>query len=238
MMQNNNKTLNTNFRKPERVFVWTNSRSLGTIFFKCLSFVPYTQIFYEPYSTAVQLGPERVIDSKNKYYKDAISRYESMKFDFSNLPSIDETRFDSYTSTMESVKKHIEAPVADGVQTIFCKELACMILNNLDQIPKGCRHAFLIRNPYRVLPSWKEMMRSMLRYSKDRMEQVDFRDMPRHHVPAQYGYVEMLELFNYLKEQSNDAPIIIDADDLQNNTTSILKQFLEHFGMPYQDSVV
>ncbi len=215
---------------PQCVMVWTIPRNLATVFFKCLSFVPETRIFYEPYIAAFQARYE---DNNDE------TILKATEIDSSKLPYDEGKWFDNYKLSMESINKQLEETV-DNIQTTFCKDMSSVIINHLDMIPKGSRHAFLIRNPYRVLPSWKDKIaRNILMYDEDQIEQVDFRTMrisQAQYVPHKYGYGETLELFHHLMQTSDELPMVIDADDLQNNPASVLKQFLEHFNISYNDS--
>ena len=209
--------------------VWTIPRNLATVFFKCLSFVPDTRIFYEPYLGAFQVRYE----CKNEQIISTSTGIDSSKLPYESI------WFDNYKVSMASIKKQLEEPV-DNIKTTFCKDMSSAILDHLDMIPKDCRHAFLIRNPYRVLPSWKDkIVRNVLMHGEDQIDHVDFRDMTRcqaQYVPPMYGYGETLGLFHYLKQNCDELPIVIDADDLQNSSASVLKQFLDHFDIPYKDS--
>ncbi|XP_072043175.1 uncharacterized protein [Amphiura filiformis] len=47
-----------------------------------------------------------------------------------------------------------------------------------------------------------------------------------------------LKLLKYVQEHLDPNPVILDADDLQNNPSSILSQFCQTVGIPYSDSLL
>ncbi|XP_072051969.1 uncharacterized protein [Amphiura filiformis] len=92
-----------------------------------------------------------------------------------------------------------------GKNVLLVKDQAYGLDAKYDTIPPGFRHAFLIRHPYKVLPSWKRMQ---------------------------------FELLEYVQKNLDPNPVIIDADDLQSNPSSILRQFCQAVGIPYSDSLI
>ncbi|NER08459.1 MAG: sulfotransferase family protein [Okeania sp. SIO3C4] len=75
------------------------------------------------------------------------------------------------------------------------------------------QHTFLIRNPAQMLPSY---------YYK--MPDLDFEEC---------GYKELFELFNKVVERTGKIPIVINADDLVENTRDIVKEYCSRIGIPF-----
>ena len=77
-------------------------------------------------------------------------------------------------------------------------------------------------------------------FNEEDASNVNFRDMPKRLVghKATHGWKDMLDLYEYLKLHHGQHPItIIDADDLQSDPASILRQLLEDvIGIPFDES--
>ena len=65
-----------------RLMLWTVPRSTSTVLSKCLSFVEGSQVFFEPYTCAHHLGPERVRqDTAVEYVKqDVLEKFTDKLF--------------------------------------------------------------------------------------------------------------------------------------------------------------
>ena len=57
-------------------------------------------------------------------------------------------------------------------------------------------------------------------------------------IPEKLGIGEQYDLLQYVTENLDPNPIIIDADDLQNNPSSILRQYCQALGIPFNDSML
>ena len=98
-------------------------------------------------------------------------------------------------------------------------------------LPNGYRHTFLIRHPYKVFESLKNMW-SMAMGDKRLPEMTPL-------LPPGYFFKEMNDLVEYVKKKELELePIIIDADDLLANTPGVMKAYCEAVGIPYSDSLL
>jgi hypothetical protein len=66
----------------------------------------------------------------------------------------------------------------------------------------SCKNCFLIRKPEDVISSFL-----------DKWPVASFED---------FGFKEQFDLFNYLKNNTGEFPLVVDADDLRNNTKETL----------------
>ena len=222
---------------PARVMLWTVPRTLATVLCKCLSFVPGAQIFYEPFLTAWEIGPECSVVSSGesavneKFY----SQIERM------VPTLDiqypDTNwFDSHVCTYEWVKNNLESEFDSDVEMVLCKDMVYAMTGHYDKIPQGYQHVFLIRNPLKQMPSWKQMTLNAKDCSAKVVGESIEMQPEKFSLSFDTKYADMIKLYTYLTTNLPDTPIVIDADDLQNHTASILRQFLEAIGVPYRDS--
>ncbi|XP_072048221.1 uncharacterized protein [Amphiura filiformis] len=194
-----------------RVFIWCVPRTLGTALTKCLSYVDGIQIFNEPFGSAMFFGPEgRTPDPDFVKFIERASANQQVIFEH----AIDDSK-----CTYGWVKQQLEADYP-GKKVLLVRDQAPYLDEKYDTIPSGFRHAFLIRHPYKVLPSYKRIVTKMRK-----------RDMPN-------GYEMQFKLLKYVQEHLDPNPIIIDADDLQSNPSSILSQFCQAVGIPYSDSLL
>ena len=224
---------------PRRIMLWATQRSLSTILCQCLSFVPGMKIFCEPYSAAYQFGPEcRPVDKDNKYDAPCLYHFSDERIQKATQSLTDENRnwFSADVCTYNWVKNQLENAHDPDAQVIFCKDFAFAITDHYDKIPEGFKHIFLIRNPYKVLVSHKHYCARMI-LQEANFDQVQYRDIPLRLKGTTCGFQDMSDLFAFIKRNHHDDPVVIDADDLQNHTSSILRQLLEDvIGVPYSNS--
>ncbi|XP_072023268.1 uncharacterized protein [Amphiura filiformis] len=204
--------------KPVRVMLWGLPRSLTTVLTKCLSYVDGIYVIHEAFGSVTFTGPE------NKIKKGG----EGLKSFMENAATISDANvevqcWEDNICTYQWVKDTMEADYP-GKEIIFCKDVVTSIPNHLDMIPRGFRHTFIIRHPtkrtfshlaFKVISStWK----------------LGWKQNP---------FQIMADLVKHLKEQGEELfPVIVDADDLQNHPASILRQYCEAVGIPYNDSLL
>ena len=207
-----------------RVYVWSLPRTLGTAFVKCMSFVDDIQIFNEPFVSAYHFGPEGKAASP-----------ELTKIMESNAVSQTgfENAFNDSECTYRWVKRELEAEYPDK-KILLAKDQAYCLDAKYDMIPSGFRHVFLIRHPYKVLPSWKRMLAKIFKLDND----VTWIEVLKIASTPSNSYEMQFDLLKYIKENVDPNAIVFDADDLQSNPTSILRQFCEDVGIPFTDSLL
>ncbi len=207
-------------KSPEnRVFLWTVPRSLSTIFLKCICYVPNInlQVINEPYVSVFYYGPDR--KSKNNLIED---KFESA-FQQAGNQVPEYNVYDDSLSTYKWVRELLEADYA-GKDMVLCKDHAYCFNGKYDLLPKGYKHTFIIRHPYKTLPSLMKVTESICSVDFTQIESKDFPE------PMHQGYQKLYELVEYVKSTGEPHPIIIDADDLQKNPESIVKQYCQAVG--------
>ena len=237
-MANTESSASKGLSQPRRVMLWTTPRTLTTVLCKCLSFVPGMRIFYEPYLAAHIFGPGRQpLNTSNKYDEQCLYHYSEERI-LKETPSLPEGAtnwFSADVCTYDWVKSQLKNASDPDAQVIFCKEVAFAIAGHYDKIPDGFQHIFLIRNPYKVVLSHKRMCVGMI-LKENNLDTIDFQDIPQRLTGKTCGYSDLMELFSYIKQHQHDNPVVIDADDLQNHTSSILRQLLEDvIGVPFKN---
>ena len=140
--------------------------------------------------------------------------------------------FDDRQATFAWVKDMLEAPYP-GKSLVFCHAHVYCFRSN-DNLPGGYKHTILIRNPYRVFPSWKK---ALYKVQPD-LAKNPFSNVPAPFMAEKYGYSELLDFALHVKEDLKEPVIIIDADDLQANPKSILSQYFHHLGLEFKECIL
>ncbi|XP_072018501.1 uncharacterized protein [Amphiura filiformis] len=213
----------------QRIFLWTIPRSLATVFTKCMSFAEGVQIINEPLVAANCFGPECNAAEDGELQK---TLKEGIVFPESK-PGKVTLAFDESIATFKWVKQMLESPFP-GKSFVFVHAQAFALRSNYDNIPRGYTHTFLIRNPYRVFPSWKKILVKLMPSFVDK----PFTEMPKYAVPGRFGYGELYDLIVHVQENLGQTPIVIDADDLQANPLSILRQYCHFLGVEFKESML
>ena len=207
-----------------KVFLWTLPRSLSTVLCRCLSAIDGVQIAFEPYRTAYHDGPDANKEGMSDSYLAFRQQAKLLQMSFPNA-------FPEETCTFSWVKQMMEETNPSENNVIFAKDFAYCIHGKYDALPSGYRHAFLIRHPHRVLPSFKKMKMKQLQMD----DSTPYEAIPECLRPPQHGYKEMYELYQYVQDQSGIPPLIIDADDMQRHPGSVLRQFCSSLGIPFAE---
>ncbi len=187
------------------------------------------QIIKEPFLTAHMYGPERDATDDGearKTYEEGIRKTLEIK------PAKEALAFDESVATFKWVKGMMESPFP-GKSFVFVHDHA-FCLRGYENIPRGYTHTFLIRNPYRLFPSWKKLKVNLMPSRIDK----PFSDMPQYQVGQHFGYGELYDLMVHVRDELGQTPIIIDADDLQSNPSSILRQYLDLLGVKFSESLL
>ncbi|XP_072018625.1 uncharacterized protein [Amphiura filiformis] len=213
-----------------RIFLWTVPRSLATVFIKCMSFAEGVQIIKEPILAAHALGP----DSGKSELQEAFSMI-SDGTSSTTAPQAAKvaSAFDDSVATFKWIRDMLESSFS-GKAFILVHDQAICLRSNYNNIPRGYKHTFLIRNPYRLFPSWKTELDNLLPSQADK----PFSDMPRSLIGAKFGYGELYELMVHVQEKLGQSPIVIDADDLQANPASVLRQYCHLLGVEFKESML
>ena len=130
----------------------------------------------------------------------------------------------TYRSVSELLQKEY-----DGVDLIFSKDMACCIDNKFDIFLengfKNFRHTFLIRNPKRAVFSLYKVTTNPTLTGWDSFD------------PAEAGFKQMFEFFQFVWSHLDPTPVVVDADDLLDNPEGILQSYCEALGLEYQENM-
>ncbi|XP_038066442.1 uncharacterized protein LOC119736497 [Patiria miniata] len=122
-----------------------------------------------------------------------------------------------------------------GKKFIFCKDMAYAMSDQMEFLPKGYRHVFLICHPLKVFSSWKRLFQGMAKVSPGEFSLTDF---PTKIFLKGYGFREIHELFEYVTKELGQEVIIIDADDLLQDPKGILSALFDLIGLPFEEKIL
>ncbi|XP_072041026.1 uncharacterized protein [Amphiura filiformis] len=220
--------------QPLRVLLWALPRTLSTAFEKCIGSMPGVQIINEPYAFAYCFGPDGKVAENPDTEINKTTKAMLKQGAAAVGPDVKSGWFHESVCTFQWVKDTLEAPYP-GKSLVFAKDQCYSITDKLHMIPRGFRHTFLIRHPHKVFPSWKGITWKFIQ-----TEEGGFRlqDMPEPFIPKRYGYAEMCDLVEFVKQRGDPNPVLIDADDLQTSPASIMRQYCDAIGIPFNESML
>lgn len=110
-------------------------------------------------------------------------------------------------------------------------------------LPSGCKHVFLIRNPYRVFSSYRraiyEQLSNVGLRSGDPHDRESFdlrKDDPS--LDPNKMFVGLHEVWKYIREKVDSNAIVINTDDLLTNPADVLSKFCHKTGLPFSESLL
>ena len=107
--------------------------------------------------------------------------------------------------------------------------------SHYEYLPRGFKHTFLIRHPYKVFHSLKKMIN---RGMTDPSKLYKLTDQPRFLLPKGYHFKEVYDICQHVKKNIEPNPVIVDVDDLLSDPGPVLKAYCKATGIPYSDSLL
>ena len=208
-----------------KIHIWTTDRSLGTAFLKALSSTKDAVIFNSLFTSAYYRGPEKKCEVDQKPVDDRKATKRTSNYQ--HLLPVD-------VFTYDWVEKCLAASYPGKM--VFHKDQAYALCGMYNKLPDDSQHTAIIRHPFRVMTSMKKYMTDCYRYRADGgTMSTPMREMYAKYMPKGFGYIELHDLIMFLCEKKKKV-VIIDADDLQTNPESIMRQYCEAVGLPFQES--
>ncbi|XP_071956212.1 uncharacterized protein [Antedon mediterranea] len=211
-----------------RICLWAVPRSVSTALTVSMSNLEDVQIINQPYLSAFIVGP----DSEGNL---TTTLKRSLQETTDGVAMTYEGTWNSKDCSYKYMKENILEAEYPNKKVVFVKDMSLAIIKQIDMLPKGYRHAFLIRRPERVFSSLKDAHVRMDRLEDGGLIIGNGSDG----VPDLYAFRESLQLYEYLiKTGIEPKPFIMDADDLLENPESILRQFCKFAGIRYTDKLL
>jgi hypothetical protein len=125
----------------------------------------------------------------------------------------------SQPTDWHTVRDELMGPVPGGKTIWYQKHMAHHLLSHIERDwMDGVRHCFLIRNPADVVAS----------YAK-RRDTVTMQDL---------GYLELVDIFNYVTDDLDQTPLVVDSRDLLMNPSGMLRQLCRELDVEYTDKML
>lgn len=135
------------------------------------------------------------------------------------------------TPSFEGVLNSIENS-AQTCQYVFSKDMAYYTKNHISKLVNNkATHTFIIRDPSKTIPSLYKASFNSKGHDTIYHENMDFD-------PSECGFVEMLAVFNHVKDELKQSPLVIDADDLLLNPSTYMKEYCNRTGLPYREDML
>ncbi|XP_071498921.1 uncharacterized protein [Diadema antillarum] len=244
-----------------RVLMCCTPRSTSTVFAKCLSFVPESQIFFEPYGYCYTFldklrsaGISVDLDSTAPYKHISQETWQDLMEQRPGETNIVDYNMFKYPN----IKRLLDNPDPNK-KVIFVKDMAYGMSYSTQFLPdrsSNYRFAFLIRHPIRVFSSWRravlnihDILPKVLTSSKtsDASKGGDASSSEAFHVgndtaswysPPGLFYKELYDLWTFVMEKYDPNPVIVDSDDLVSDPSTVLPKFCQKLGIPYSDALL
>lgn len=199
-----------------------------------MSFVDGVEIWFEPYTMSFFQKCYWSQNIENKAKADVIRNAKAQVHDYSSSG----TNFGNHrplsTFSYESTKDLLEGkPQNPDAKFIFVKDMAQAIHGMYEFLPQKvpCKYAFLIRHPYRFVPSYLNMLEPFKPEQKQGDQKHDDFDPL-----LQGGRDQILALWKHVRENIDPDPIVIDSDEMLKKPGEILPQLFGRLGIPWKDS--
>ncbi len=125
----------------------------------------------------------------------------------------------AYESDWRAVAARATGPVPDGGEIFYQKHMTHHILPHMDlECLRGMRHAFLIRDPARVLMSYV-----------DKRAQVTLADL---------GLTQQQRLFEAVEKTEGRLPPVLDADDVLSDPDGMLRALCAALAIPFHAAML
>jgi hypothetical protein len=145
--------------------------------------------------------------------------------------------YDAKKVSLSWVKSELESAHRKRKQIVFVKEPVDSIIDPdgiddyLDWIPDGYQHTFLIRHPYRVCASFMNVYKE----TKSKKYKTELKQQ----IPDRLQcYSKMCDLLEYIKDNHDRNPVILDTDDLLLNPVGLLQAYCKDVSIPYTPSLL
>ncbi|XP_072180796.1 uncharacterized protein [Diadema setosum] len=222
--------------KSRRLILWCNPRSGSTALAKCLSFLDDdTEVWFEPFTFSRMLRINAKKESNNDIPKD-FKGHENIYHGLAqNMRARIPFPVKIYPELLAfgGIKPDLESSTS---RTVVVKEMAVAIHDSYDYIPSGFRHVILIRDPRRVIPSFRKMLLDFKGMdagdTSSNMEEV------HDTYPTLHWYGEMYALWQYIREHLDLNPLIIDTEDFLTDPAMYLRKICELIDVEYRDDLL
>ncbi|XP_071492552.1 uncharacterized protein [Diadema antillarum] len=225
-----------------RAILWMTPRMISTAFAKCMSGIADCEVWFEPFVFCHVAAAAMVAEG----IREVPMSYEGNEREFGSISSkvaemIASTNVVPERLAFATIQKRLEDSPS---RYVFSKDesIAMFSESRRQYLPKGYRHAFIIRHPRLVYDSFRKAafraskLNGILKYNetedtfdlRNYGDGFDVADTFRHHH----------DFWQYIRQNVDPSPLVISSEDLLNNPEKILPKFCEAMGYPYSESLL
>ncbi|XP_077990668.1 uncharacterized protein LOC144444989 [Glandiceps talaboti] len=187
-----------------RVMLWRLPRTRGTVFEMSMASVPSFKIFHNPYTIAYLWGEDRsVVLAKES----AIPGYK-------------------YAEEVEELESDYP-----GKTAVFGKDIPHFLNGNMDYLPVGYLHTFLIRDPKKSCLSYYKVFKAGI---SEKLED----DVREKYLSYMINMKPLWDLYCHVTGALQQKPIIIESDDLVTSPREVLQKYCSETGLPFHESML
>ncbi|XP_072171121.1 uncharacterized protein [Diadema setosum] len=223
-----------------RTILWCVPRSASTSLTKCLSSIEECEIWLEPYCFSHIAMMEYAHHFGGKLPTDREGNEEVCQKVADKLTEIAMTRYNPDYISYGSVKRLLERSTSPHV---FVKDIGYGCDDGIRFLPEGFKHTFLIRHPWRVLPSYRRAMYKLHGQLGEIDQDIVTEDKfdlkyDSRYCPDGYFFGELYKIWKHVCTHLDSQPVVIDGDDLLRNPAEILPKYCRAVGLPYKESML
>lgn len=132
------------------------------------------------------------------------------------------TRF-PINPTQPTFKNTLDTMLTSQSTHVFSKDMAYYVKNDVPGlVHTDMKHTFIIRHPSKTVPSLY-----LATFSAKDYEQTLAFDK------TEVGFVELLQVYHYVKNTLGQTPIVIDSDDLLRDPEAYMQAYCKEVGLPF-----
>ena len=146
------------------------------------------------------------------------------------------------------LKNALDNPGKDA-PLVFCKTVAYPLIGKYRFLPdksSNYRYTIILRHPLRVFKSWRKGMYDLVTQiaalstgSTKSWEEFHFmHDVPDKYKVEDRHFKGLYDQWQYVKENLDPNPLIIDSDELLSDPKGMLTKFCAELDIPYSDDLI
>ncbi|XP_071479209.1 uncharacterized protein, partial [Diadema antillarum] len=224
-----------------RVLLWSVPRAGSTALAKCLTAIPESEVWYEPYFYSYTARAEYKANLNEELPLDYAGHEKAFQKVVDLLEILEEKKLEPERLPYAVVKRQLESTTSKHV---IVKDIGLAVAEGLfDYLPDGFKHTFLIRHPVRYISSYRRA--AYKQYCEMSFLDDTTADEKKYDVERDDRFFtsgawmkELYDLWNYVKENVDSDPVIIDTDDLLTKPAETLRAYCKAVGLPYSESLL
>nr|XP_054771341.1 uncharacterized protein LOC129279274 [Lytechinus pictus] len=224
-----------------RLFLWVVPRTVSTALTKCLSAIDGMKVWFECFTTCSTARKQYQLVTGENLPMEYKGNEEKARHAADILqPLLGGGTVKPDQLMYGNVKRKIESSAS---KCVLVKEgyFAFPDEKSRDYLPAGFKHVFLIRDPYKVLTSYKKAMTiHVLKTGLLTSESAKTFNLEKDDPVLNAGefFRGIHDIWKYIRGNVDPNAVVINTDDLLAKPAEVLKKFCHLTGLPYSDSLL